>query len=141
MVTAHTISGPHVITGLQIGGTPAMGIVLVAQMSSDGNLITPEYTQQTIDMAENCPESVVGFICQERLSANPAHIHMTPGVKLKEGTDDFGQCYNTPEHAIKECGSDCIIVGRAIWQADNPVEAAKSYKEAGWNAYQQSMND
>lgn len=139
MATAHSLSGPGVITGLQITATPSMGIVLVAQMSCDGNLITPEYTEATISMANNCPESVIGFICQQRLSENPSHIHMAPGIKFNGTTDDLGQNYTTPEDAINH-GIDCIIVGRAIYLADKPAEAAQSYKEAAWQAYLQSLN-
>lgn len=140
MVTAHTISGPNIIRGLQVAGTESMGIVLVAQMSSKGNLITPEYTQKTIGMADNCPESVIGFICQEGLSNNPAHIHMTPRIKFNEETNELGQDYITPKDAIKN-GTDCIIVGRAIWQANNPAKIANAYKQAGWNAYLESINN
>jgi len=47
----------------------------------------------------------------------------------------LGQQYNTPENVIGKQGSDVIIVGRGIYEADDPVAEAKKYKEAGLTAY------
>jgi len=70
----------------------------------------------------------------KRLIENEKFITMTPGVKLVEGTDNLKQQYNTPTNVIND-GSDVIIVGRGINEADEPKEEAKKYREEGFNAY------
>jgi len=118
-----------------------MGLLLIGQMSSQGNLLDVKYTQQTVDMA-NLPENkdfVVGFISQGKISQNPAHIHFTPGVKLAPGSDSLGQRYTTPYDVIVDKQSDVIIVGRGILEAGNRIEAAVRFRDAAWHGYLQRI--
>lgn len=140
IVNAHIIPGPGIIEGLQkIGLSRGRGLLLVAQMSSAGSLAHGEYTQTCIAYAQHYPQFVIGFICQEKLVDDPRFIHMTPGVQLQEGTDKLGQQYNTPETAILHRVSDVILVGRGIYQADDPAAKAEEYRLAGWQAYQKRL--
>ncbi len=136
ITNAHPLPGPGIIDGLKKIGLPkGNGLLLLAEMSSKGNLITKEYTAENLRLANANADFVIGFITQHRLTDAPNFIHFTPGIQLTEGNDSLGQQYNTPTTAILKNQVDIIIVGRGIYQAENPAEMAKIYQNAGWEAY------
>lgn len=90
---------------------------------------------ETVKMAEENKDCVIGFICQKKLSENPTVIHMTPGVQFGEKGDSLGQQYTTPEIAIVSNRCDVIIVGRGIMNSEDPVKTAIDYKSAAFDAY------
>jgi len=138
IINAHTIPGPGIISGLKEGGmAQGRGLLLLAEMSSQGNLASGDYTSKTVTMAENDKEFVMGFISQQRLSSDPAFIYMTPGVNLASEGDQLGQQYNSPKSVIVEKQCDVIIVGRGIYAAKDPAAACLQYRDEGWKAYQQ----
>lgn len=142
ITNAHSVAGPGIVSGLKaVGGAKNRACLLIGQMSSSGNLATGEYTQATVKMAEENNDFVVGFISTSSLTPDPKFIHMTPGVKLAEGKDALGQQYLTPHEVIANRRSDIIIVGRGIYQASNPGEAAQEYKQAGMAAYRKLLAD
>lgn len=150
-VNCHIVPGPGIIEGLAEVARESgqeRGLILLAQMSSEGNLATDEYTKKAVEMANQYSDFVVGFIGNGgdpielgKLSdmIGPELIIFSPGVKLDGGGDALKQQYSTPEDVIK-VGSDVIIVGRGIYGQDDPVGAAKEYREAGWKAYNQRIN-
>lgn len=142
IIDAFTTAGPGVIEGLKESGLKNQcGLLLLAELSSKGNLATGEYTKVTTELAKQHQDFVMGFITQHKLLDDPHFINLTPGIKLQSGTDKLGQQYNTPQKAISENGTDIIIVGRGIIQADNPLEEAKKYRQAAWDAYLQLPNN
>ncbi len=137
IVNAHSLPGPGIVSGLlEAGLKKHRGLLLLAEMSSAHNLFTEAYAMQTVNMAEQFPEFVMGFISQRKLSEDPSWIYLTPGVQLQEGKDALGQQYVTPEVALVKHQSDIIIVGRGIIKANDPLMEAKKYREAGWKAYE-----
>lgn len=138
VINAHTLPGPGIIQGLaEVGRKKNRGLILLAEMSSAGHLMNAAYMQETLKMAEQFADFVIGFITQHALSTDPHWINITPGVKLDSGTDKLGQQYVTPEKAIIEHGSDIIIVGRGIIHANDPLEEARKYRDVGWKSYLQ----
>lgn len=124
------------------------GLLLLAQMSSAGNLMNAEYTQACVEAARAHKEFVMGYVAQENLNSEPGEnfIHMTPGCKLPpEGEeengerlegDGMGQQYNTPAKLIGIAGTDIVIVGRGIIKAGDPQDEAERYRMKAWKAYQ-----
>lgn len=137
IVNAHTVPGPGIIQGLQeVGLAKGRGLLLLAEMSSQGSLAKAVYTQASVAMAAAYPEFVMGFITQHQLTENPGLIHLTPGVQSDvHAADGLGQQYISPEQAILQNGTDIIIVGRGIYQAKDPAARAEYYRKSAWKAY------
>ena len=119
------------------------GVLVLAQMSSEGNLATGSYTQNSVNFTRNKEEIIAGYIGDggntrelEKLVeiSLPGQAILTPGVQTDTTGDSKGQRYSSPEKVIM-AGSDSIVVGRGIYAADNPLEKAKLYREIAWSAY------
>jgi uridine monophosphate synthetase len=135
ITNAHTVPGPGIIEGLKEIGLPkGRGLILLAEMTPKGTLAKGEYTQESLKMARDNADFVIGFITTKKLLDDPRFINFTPGVKFGGGGDALKQQYNTPEAAIKG-GSDVLIVGRGIYKVEDPAAEAKKYREQGWKAY------
>ena len=142
IVTAHLISGPDIVDGLQAAWKSVKrqgGVLLLAQMSSRGNLLTEEYCKNVVaEGVEN--DGVLGFIGNGsrpedlrvlRQRVGEQKMIWTPGVNIAVGDGEMGQRYGDPYEAVI-VGADCIIVGSGIHQADNPSEVAKQYAGLSW---------
>lgn len=135
-----------------LGHTPfARGLLLLAEMSSEGNFLTGAYTEKCVELAREHKDFVMGFIAQRSLNSRPEDnfITMTPGVSLpppgQEGAakmagDALGQQYKTPSQAVYEDGCDVIIVGRGIYAAQDWGAEAERYRVEGWKAYEQRIS-
>jgi len=147
LINAHLLPGEAIIDGLSTqppataasdSAYAASGLLLIAQMSSAGNLITPAYTAACVAAAEKHSSRIAGFIAQQQLTDAPYLLTMTPGVqRVSGGGDALGQQYNSVEQCV-ERGADVLIVGRGIYgkAAGGEVESeAKWYRDAGWAAY------
>tara|TARA_R110002003_G_scaffold107_6_gene8992 strand:- start:29790 stop:30611 length:822 start_codon:yes stop_codon:yes gene_type:complete len=134
---------------IRLGEVPFLrSLLLLAEMSSAGHLMTPEYQKKTVDIAREHRDFVMGFIAQRSLNTEPDDnfITMTPGCQLpppgqegKKMGDDLGQQYNTPRKLIFEQGCDIIIVGRGIVRASDRKAEAERYRKAAWEAYQERI--
>ena len=147
ITNAHTVPGPKIVDALRgVGMSKSRGLLLLAEMSTEGTLAQGAYTQATAAIAMKNQDFVIGYISVRPSEWSPASgagtgpmIHMTPGVQLAVGGDDLGQQYNTPDSVIGRFGSDVIIVGRGVYRAEDPAAAAKQYRAAGWAAYEGSL--
>ena len=124
----------------------ARALLLFAQMSSEGNLMNEEYTNQTLQMGRNNKDFVIGYIAQRNLNDTALcddFLSLTPGVQLppqgQQGQylkgDGLGQQYRTPVEVVGKDGCDIVIVGRGIFKAKNKAEEAKRYRDEAWKAY------
>ena len=123
-------------------------LLLLAEMSSEGHLLTGAYTAQCVAIARQHRDFVIGFIAQRSLNADDADnfITMTPGVQLpppgkeaKKMGDALGQQYNTPRKIVLEQGCDVIIVGRGILYAADKKAEAERYRREAWQAYEERI--
>jgi uridine monophosphate synthetase len=127
-VTVHCGAGDGAVRAVA-EETPDIGIIVVAQLSTLHGTAEEnnQYTRTAISLARRWRESVCALVAQERLDSS--FLHMTPGIKKSlEGInmwqDNQGQRWRSPGEVHEF--ADVLIVGRALWQADNPVEVAKS---------------
>ena len=144
IVTAHLISGPDIVDGLQSAWQDVNregGVLLLAQMSSRGNLLTEEYCEKVVEKGIQS-DGVLGFIGNGsrpdelkdlRLRVGEQKMIWTPGVNIAVGDGEMGQRYGSPYDAVI-AGSDCIIVGSGIHRSENPSEVAKQYAQLSWQA-------
>lgn len=173
IVTCHSLPGEAAVRTLGKSaqeGKEMRGCLLLAEMSSKGNLLNEEYTKKTLEMGMENSDFVMGFICTASLADKLAlllnqkeqqqydFLWVTPGVSdTSEGsTDDTnedstekvivredgkGQQYRTVEQVILSSKSDIIVVGRAIYANEEKWEVnAKRFQEAGWKAYLKRIN-
>ena len=131
LVTSHVIGGSK-----SLDCFVNVGVVAILGMSSEGTLTDSHYREEALKVIENHP-SIIGCVAQNEVSDQL--LLFTPGVNLGTSGDDKGQQYNSPEHVIKNYGTDFIIVGRGIYKADEPEQEALRYKNEGWKAYQDSL--
>ncbi|OCK75594.1 Orotidine 5'-phosphate decarboxylase [Lepidopterella palustris CBS 459.81] len=134
----------------RLGEAPYLrSLLLLAEMSSEGHLLTGAYTATCVQIARAHRDFVMGFIAQHALNSEPADnfITMSPGVQLppagqKDGKklgDALGQQYNSPRKIVLEQGCDVIIVGRGILKAADRREEAERYRREGWRAYEERV--
>lgn len=145
LVTAHISPGPGLVRALSQTAqlkqpNSPRGCLLIAQMSSEGNLLPADNGQNAYKMANDHRDYALGFISQRRITRDPAFIHMTPGVRISESGDELGQQYISPEQAIEKSGADVIIVGRGIVsrfaEGAGPLKkVAEEYRRRGYDAY------
>ena len=144
LVTAHGISGTDIVDGLCAGWADVQregGVLLLAQMSSRGNLLSTKYREKMVAAGVNNP-GVFGFIGNGSDATELAELGVavggrkliwTPGVNLAVGDGEMGQRYGNPREAIL-AGSDGIIVGSGIHGVNNPRGAAEEYARVSWAA-------
>jgi orotidine-5'-phosphate decarboxylase len=150
IVNATVLPGPGIIQGLdetiRDGGISERGILILAEMTSEGSLATTQYTQASVEIARKYPQSVMGFVSTKELSSyapsgatDEDFVVFTTGVNIASKGDVLGQQYRTPTTAMQG-GSDFLIAGRGIYTAKDPVAAVKEYRAAGWEAYERRVS-
>ncbi len=136
LITVHVVGGAASIQALKdTGHFVNKGMIIIAQMSTKDTLTDKKYVKAAAKIAAEHKDAIVGIVAQKRLTNDLGLLQFTPGINLNVKADKAGQVYNSPDIAFSERGTDFMIVGRGIYQAENPIEAAKAYQKAGWKAY------
>lgn len=111
-------------------------LIAVTQLTSTSEermqnelLINASINDTIVKYAQNAKQAGLdGVVCSPleagmvKASCGSAFMTVTPGVRFADGEVGDQVRVTTPEKA-KEIGSDYIVVGRPITQADDPVEA------------------
>ncbi|KAF5403294.1 hypothetical protein PHET_03245 [Paragonimus heterotremus] len=146
MITVHCIPGPGVFEAFrQIneqfaaeGKTRRLRAIVVAQMSSQDNLVDESYSAKCLELCKANVDVLAGWVCQnplpgssELIASNPSLFYWVPGVRVDATGDDLGQKYNSPDQVLVRFGTNVIlIVGRGITEASDPIGAAELYRQA-----------
>jgi len=127
-ITVHSVGGPGVLESIR-KVNPEMGVIIVAEMSSQGNLIDRNYTQKTIEMAAENSDLVIGLVLQhvEHYNIPKNLLIFTPGISINRETDEFDQTYSTPAKKM-QAGTDLLIVGRDLYESKQPIAVAERYQ-------------
>jgi orotidine-5'-phosphate decarboxylase len=149
-INASVLAGDGIIEALSATGTSKAfqyrgdrGLLILAEMTTEGSLAVGEYTEASIWSAKKHTDFVVGFVATRALTdvadksgseGSEDFVIFTTGVNRSSKGDKLGQRYQTPDSAIKR-GADFIIAGRGIYAAEDPAASARLYQEEGWNAY------
>ncbi len=140
LVTVHGLAGKGCVQALKEVGLPLQrGALLLAEMSSSGNLLNEDYTASILKMGLEDRDFVIGFIAQKRLLETPDFLYFTPGIGKADAKDTLGQNYKDPRLAVLN-GSDVVIVGRHIYKSQDPLASALEYRKLAWDAYLERLS-
>ena len=137
LITVNCLAGEGIIKSFsQVNHYKKNGLLLIHEMSTKDNLINNEYKKNVVKYTEKYKKDIVGLITQKNDISNNDLLYLTPGVNINISKDKIDQQYRTPDDAIIRDNCDIIIVGRGIYDSDEPEKTAEIYKFLAWNAYQ-----
>ena len=123
IVTVHGIAGESTLLPII---EYDLHILLIAQMSTANNLITTNYTLDVLLLAQSqdhiYENHIIGFISQDEIKGN--FFTFTPGIHANNQTDNYGQTYKKIDDLPQ---NSFAIVGRHIYESNDPAETAKLY--------------
>jgi orotidine 5'-phosphate decarboxylase subfamily 1/orotate phosphoribosyltransferase len=120
MVTCHSLMGYDTIKNTNFD------LILLAKMTTSNNLMDEDYVRKTVAMARYC-NNVCGFITNRILSYD--FLNMSPGITLKNENDNIVDSTYVHIDKALERGIDCAIVGREIYNAENPEKIASEFQD------------
>jgi len=137
VVTVHVVAGSSSIESLKsTNKLENTAVIIVAEMSTRDTLTDKRYIQKALDIASQHKDIVLGVVAQNHRPTDAGIMLLTPGISLTAKKDKHGQTYGHPDEAFVRRGIDVMIVGRGIYQHENPRLRAEMYRKIGWEAYQ-----
>ncbi|WP_249869845.1 orotidine-5'-phosphate decarboxylase [Oceanobacillus saliphilus] len=150
ITNVHALGGNEMIKFAKEGLTSGSSnydtklIAVTILTSMDQNVLNKELRipgnleDNAVYFAESAKESGAdGVVCSVHEATAIKHacgdsfLTVTPGIRLKEANSNDQKRIATPGFA-KENGSDYIVIGRSVTQAENPYEAYQQAVEE-WN--------
>ncbi|MGM8214408.1 orotidine-5'-phosphate decarboxylase [Bacillaceae bacterium W0354] len=141
LITVHAAGGSKMMAaakeGLEIGSRNKQPLLIaVTQLTSTNEqmlnqelLINEKLDETVIKYAENSFQSGAdGVVCSVhevrkiKSTVNQSLLTVTPGIRLEGDLTNDQARVATPSVAIQE-GSDFIVIGRSITQANDPIKA------------------
>ncbi|WP_185883028.1 orotidine-5'-phosphate decarboxylase [Blattabacterium cuenoti] len=135
IITVHTISGCSSLEQLKIPDN--IGLITISEMSTKGRISDDNYIRNVINISLKNTK-VIGTVAQRKVDHRL--LLFTPGIHFSQKkSHDSDNLYITPHQAFEKNKSDFIIVGKAIYQNNNPRKIAKKYRISGWKSYQDGL--
>ncbi|AER40547.1 MAG: orotidine-5'-phosphate decarboxylase [Flavobacteriales bacterium] len=132
IITVHVLAGSESIQNLNIPSN--MGVITISEMSSSGRLSDDNYIRKALNISLK-NSKVIGTVAQRKV--DDRLLLFTPGIHFSDSKENCrGNTYIHPNQAFIKNSSDFIIVGKAIYQSNNPKILAEKYRNSGWKAYE-----
>ena len=122
IVTVHGICGSQLVEVLG----KEIGVLVVHNMTVNGNLTDVLYQNRVADMANIKGIDFVGFVSPTKVKN---YLTLTTCINLNNSTDNLGQMYNYRNKSNKQDVGDLFIVGRGIYETDDILAAVLRYKQ------------
>ncbi len=135
LITVHVMPGECSIKNLKIPYN--VGLITISEMSSYGQLFDDNYIRKSINISLKNPKIIVGTVAQRKVDNRL--LLFTPGINLFYQKKLLGNNYIHPNLAFKIKRSDFIIVGKAIYQSNDPKKITEKYKNIAWNSYKNEL--
>jgi len=124
IISVHPIAGKKSLDEIK-----DIDMILIGEMSTEGHLMTREYQHDVVEIAESS-DNVIGVVCQHEMPFSDTRreklLHIVPGISLNKMGDNEGQTYSPPKN---KSFADIYVVGRGIYESDDPVASVKKYIE------------
>lgn len=136
MINVHALGGPAMLaaarSALSSPGSPLLIAVTILTSSSREDLQAVGIDQSPVEMVQRLAsmakgEGIDGVVCSAMESHSlkslfgPEFLLVTPGIRLPADKADDQKRIVSPVDAIRQ-GSDYLVIGRPITQADDPVQ-------------------
>ena len=141
LISVHCIAGPGTLKGLQrILENENCGVFLVTQMSCEGALTVGNYVKQSLTIADNFMQVVVGHVCQSNIFSDPGLIQMTRGVK--SAAINGADLVVVGNEIFQKAGDNLNAVGDSnceLWSAGGKMKNFVDYRNELWSAYEERL--
>ena len=126
LISCHALVGSSSLRA--IAQNSHIMIILITQMSTEGNILDASYTERALQIAKSV-DNVIGIVCQDALYNVQPLLTFVPGIRLhnsetSQTSDGCGQQYNSIQN---KSFADIFVIGRAL--TNGIYETTTEYNE------------